>query len=449
MLRHRILPFFGLWLAVAASALYARPQLPSAAAPPPSVLAEIHAAGSSRYSEARIVAAVGLQPGEAITRDRIQAAVDRLLQLGVFSRVNYTFTSRGDQITLNLVLEDAPQVPVEFDNFPWFSDEELKSAIREAAPLFDQAAPTGGAQLDQMIAAIGRLMEARGVPGTVARELVAQPWSNGQSNGMMLQFRAEGVDVTLDSLDYGSVLAAGSERLRDRQRDLLQKPFSRVAIKLFEREQIQPIYLSAGHLRVQFGEPQVRVTGRPSQSSGPNQSVEKVSVALRIVPGPVFHFTDVGWTGATVLPDATLRQLLVLKPGDVADGLAISAGLLRIEAEYKHRGYLDVKLELQPRFDDAAATVSYQVAVTEGPQYRMGELILTGLSLDAARSLREKWTLQKGTVFDGDYLLNMLDKLAKPNTEIFGSLPVHYMEMGHWLRTDPQTRTADVLIDFK
>ena len=43
----------------------------------------------------------------------------------------------------------------------------------------------------------------------------------------------------------------------------------------------------------------------------------------------------------------------------------------------------------------------------------------------------------------------MLAKLEKPTREIFGALPVHYAKMGYWLRTDPQTRTVDILIDFQ
>jgi hypothetical protein len=39
--------------------------------------------------------------------------------------------------------------------------------------------------------------------------------------------------------------------------------------------------------------------------------------------------------------------------------------------------------------------------------------------------------------------------LAKPRREIFGELPVHYTQCGHFLRPDTNQHTVDVLLDFK
>jgi len=52
-------------------------------------------------------------------------------------------------------------------------------------------------------------------------------------------------------------------------------------------------------------------------------------------------------------------------------------------------------------------------------------------------------------VFDKTFLDSTLSKLEKPTVAIFGDLPVHYGQMGHLLRTDPQSHVIDVLIDFR
>jgi outer membrane protein assembly factor BamA len=139
----------------------------------------------------------------------------------------------------------------------------------------------------------------------------------------------------------------------------------------------------------------------------------------------------------------------VMKPGDLVDGMRLAAAWQRVAAEYAHRGYLDVKLEHAPVFDDAKGTVSYHVMVNEGPQYHMGELVLTGLSLEADHQVRAVWRLARGAVFDGAYFETMLNKLAAPSPDVFGSLPVHYTTMGHFLRVNSENHTADVLLDFK
>ena len=60
--------------------------------------------------------------------------------------------------------------------------------------------------------------------------------------------------------------------------------------------------------------------------------------------------------------------------------MQLTAAWQRIEDEYAHRGYLDAKVEPQAQYDDGAASVSYHAIVTEGSQYRMGDLVITGLS---------------------------------------------------------------------
>jgi outer membrane protein assembly factor BamA len=102
-----------------------------------------------------------------------------------------------------------------------------------------------------------------------------------------------------------------------------------------------------------------------------------------------------------------------------------------------------------PEFQDTSGTVAYNVKIEEGPQYRMGELVITGLSVDSERALRNNWRLAPGQVFDKTYLDSMLAKLEKPTVAIFGDIPLHYAQMGHWLRPNPQNHVIDVLIDFQ
>jgi outer membrane protein assembly factor BamA len=405
-----------------------------------SVIAQIHATGSRRYTDAQIAATSGLKPGDAVTREQLQQAADRLARLGVFSGVNYRFTSLGDQIVLNFELQDAALVPVMFDNFPWFSDEELTAAIRQAVPLFDGSAPADGMVLDEMSAALSSLLATRNVPAPVEHRLVADPWSDG----MMVEFRQTGAPLKTGSLAFGDSLAQNSEKLRDRVADLAGKPFSRFALEVFENEQVRPIYLSSGHLRVKFGAPVLRFAGSPG---GPPSS--EIQVTVPIDPGPGFSIAGISWTGHNALNQTLLSDAVVTRAGDPADGMRLASDWQRVEAEYAHRGYLDVKIDPQPQFDDVNAKVDYRVTIAEGTMYRMGDLIITGLSVDAERVLRKVWTLAPGLVFDKTYYDEMLRKLERPSTLIFGDRPIHYTQMGHWLRTDPEKHAVDVLLDFQ
>jgi len=423
-------------------AVFAAAFAPSAAAQaqPSAVIAEIHVSGSTLHPEAAIAAASGLKPGDNVTRDQIQGGADRLTALGVFTIVNYKFSSVGAKIRIDFDVKDAPEVPVSFDNFPWLTDDQLTDAIRQAAPLFDGQAPTDGGELDQIASAISGLLKAHNLPGSVERRLIAHPT---RDNAMLMQFRFTGPPVTMESIDFGGDLARKSPQLEDRQADLLHKPFSRFDLEVFENEQIRPLYLSLGYLRVQFAEPDVRLLDATASQPG-----SKVSVTLHINAGPAYRLGVVDWKNMTVLPGETLVNLMVLKAGDIADGMRLTAAWQRVTDEYARRGYLDAKLDPLPEFDDAANKVNYHVNVTEGPQYHMGQLVITGLALDAENALRYAWKVQRGAIFDGAFYSAMLAKLTTPKPEIFGGLPVHYTTFGHDLRVNPD-RTADVLFDFK
>ncbi len=409
-------------------------------ASPRGKIAAIKVSGSRKYTEAQIVAASGLHPGETAGREEIQAAADRLAQLGPFASARFRFSSVGENIQVEFQVEDAPTVPVCFDNFPWFTDAGLSDALKQSVALFDGTAPEQGTILDAMTATLEKLLAERGIRATVERTLMADP----ARDGMMQQFRVAGPALTISAVRFSDPLAAESKRVQDRLSDLVGKPYSRFAVEVFANEQVRPVYLERGHLRVRVGKPEAQFTGNPDRPLPDN-----VVVAVPIEPGPTYAWGGAEWHGNQAVETPELNELLGLRAGETADGMKIAAGWLHVQNEYGRRGYLDVKIQPEPRYDDAAKRVSYRVVINEGPAYRMGELVITGLSLAAENKLRGTWRLAPGQVFDRDYFEQFLARLEKGGTELFGDLPVHYDQAGHWLRNNPETHTVDVLLDFK
>jgi outer membrane protein insertion porin family len=410
------------------------------AAPKTAKIGSITVTGAKKFPADQIIAATKLKAGDTVAPEQIQAAADLIASLGVFSTINYRFSSKSDALAIEFQVQEAPTVPVSFDNFPWFTDDELASAIRQEVGLFNGEVPEGGALLDSISAVLEKLLSSRKITGRVEHQLVARP----VEDGMMMQFRVAGPALKIESLQIAESLASSSERLKDRVSDLKDHPFSRYAIEIFEHEQIRPLYISGGHLRAQIGPPQVRTAAKPDEPDSGG-----LEVVIPIAPGEVYLWNGAQWQGNVVLPSSTLDAAVGFKPGDVADGMKIQRGWERAEAAYQSNGYLDAKLDAQPQFDDAAHRVSYRVRVNEGAQYRMGDMVVTGLSLDAEKLLRRFWHIAPGQVFDEDYFEVVLKLLAKPSVEVFGDRPIHYTECGHWLRPNTDRHTVDVLLDFK
>jgi outer membrane protein assembly factor BamA len=53
--------------------------------------------------------------------------------------------------------------------------------------------------------------------------------------------------------------------------------------------------------------------------------------------------------------------------------------------------------------DDAAATVAYQLNVSEDEMYRMGELNIDGLPPENTKKMLAQWQMKKGDAYDSSY----------------------------------------------
>jgi outer membrane protein insertion porin family len=398
-------------------------------------LAAITASGSHRYKSEEIAKVTGLQAGKTITRDELQLVADRLARLGIFTNVQYKFSSGPGGLAVDFEVSDAPTIPVTFDNFPKFSDDELSTAIKNAVVLFDGTAPENGTILATMSNAVEELIATRGLHATVAHSVVTSP------TGHVQQFRIEGDVLRVAQVEFSDPLAKSDPAIQQGVSQIVGKPFSRSAIELFEFEQVRPIYLTHAFLRVKFAPPTARFEGDPTKPLPDN-----IYVLAPIEPGPAYTWGGVEWTGNSVISTAELDKFVELKAGEVADGVKMETGWNHATDSYGARGYLDAKLTPTPHYDDKAARVSYTVSVSEGPQYRMGELVLTGLSLEGERRIRAAWQIPKGAVFnEGVY-----DEFVAHGTkEAFSGLPFHYEKIGRYLQKEPQAGTVDVLLDFQ
>jgi outer membrane protein assembly factor BamA len=407
---------------------------------PSSTIASIKITGSQKFPADQVIAASGLKQGDTVTSEQIQNATNRLAALGIFSSVNFRYTAKGDAINLEFQVQEAPTYPILFDNFPWFTSAEIGTAIRSQVGLFTGEAPGDGTMIDQMNAVIEDLLASQKIKGSVTHQLLAK----AAGEGMEMQFRVEGIQLRVQSIQFADATATNSERLKDRVGDIKGQPYSLFAVEVFENEQVRPLYAAKGFLRAQIGPPQAQLI---PDVNNPKETAVELSIPIN--PGPAYSWQGVSWQGNVGVQSADLDRAVDLKSGELADGMKIEALWQRIESYYGQHGYLDMKLSTEPQFDDTAHQISYRASISEGPQYRMGEMVITGLSLDAEKRLRQAWQIAPGQVFDDGYYELHVKILSKPSRDIFGELPVHYNEFGHLLRPDTNRHTVDVLLDFK
>ncbi len=429
---------------VAAVLLFCCTAVSSQAPPDPNAvpgtgkLAKVTIQGSTRFPEEKVVAAAGLTLGQDVRREDMQAAADKLVATGLFQNVRYNFRSQKEKVDLTLQVDDAQLYPVFYDNFPWFTDDELNAAIRAAAPLFDGSLPGNGNVLVAASEALQKLLPRENINGAIRSEILGQI----DGDGMMLRFTVEGPSLKIGAVQFQEKLAAGDAAVQTQAQELVGKPYSRMTIALFVREHVRPLYDERGHIRAAYPPPTARFTGDPNKRLPDN-----VTVFIAIEPGPVYRWGGVTWQGNSAFGPSALDSYVPFPPGEPANGVRLAKLWFTVLEEYGRRGYIEAKITPTPRFDDAQLRVHYEVKLQEGPLYRMGDLIITGLSALAKRKIEEAWTLEKGAIFNDVYFREFLASCE--SKKIFGDYVVHYDEVGHLLDTKPETKTVNVMLDFK
>jgi len=430
----------GLGLGLTGLVWLAAPQARAQSAAGTAELREIRSEGQKILTEAQVTAISGLETGAQVGRAELQAGADKLVGSGLFSAVRYDFKTRTDGVTLTFHVAESPRLPVYYDNFPWFGDSELSDAIRARLPFFNGTLPDGGNVVDLAADAIHGLLETHKLDFAVQHQVTSNPLGEGN----VQQFLIEGTVLKIASLNFSDATLASNTSAQAHLSEVVGKPYSRMAIDVFLAERIRSIYWTQGYLKAKLGPPEVRLSGPPSE-----KLPAEVPVFVPVDAGVIYHFAGTAWSGNNILSSITLDSFLGLKAGAVANGIEFEGGLERVRDEYGRRGYLDATAQPETAFDEAARTASYTIRVTEGLQYRMGGWVITGLSSNGEQRVRTTFPIASGDIFDQMKYQDFLIALQNHSKEILGELPIHYENVGHWLKPDAEKKTVDVLLDFK
>src|SRR5438477_1727961 len=132
-------------------------------------LSRLEFVGLKRLTRDQVVAMSGLKVGQTIDPAILDAAAGELLKSGLFRKLTYRVrSSPGNQATVTFEVEEsAISLPVVFENFVWFTDDEIVAAIRKDVPFFNGTAPASGETADKIAAALQRLLTSKNIGGQV------------------------------------------------------------------------------------------------------------------------------------------------------------------------------------------------------------------------------------------------------------------------------------------
>ncbi|MCA1593482.1 MAG: hypothetical protein LC754_12700 [Acidobacteria bacterium] len=366
----------------------------------PARLMKIEFEGLAHVSQSEAVEASGLQVGQAIDQNVVDAAAERLLKSGLFKNLSYKMRKANGEATVSFKVEELRRsVPVIFDNFVWFTDEELKEAVRRKVPDFDGLAPEGGGITETIRNVLQDLLRVRSIKGQVEY----MPYADAQGRNPEHVFTVKGANLRVCEIRYPGAAGIQEDALVQKSSAIFNNEYSRTFVESFVESNLIPLYHERGRLRVSFLPPKLKL-----QTEGECQG--GVAVIVQVDEGQIYLWEKAEWAGSQALAPQELDAALGMKQNDLANALKIEKGAQAVRKAYGRKGFLAAALRPEPVFDDANRRVTYRFRVEEGPQFRMGELFITGLSEKDSNNLHGRWGLLSKEIFDAGYLEQFFKK---------------------------------------
>jgi outer membrane protein insertion porin family len=389
----------------------------------------------SELSQAELLAYTGLHPGEAITRDQMQAASDKLTGTGLFTDVRFSFDGSELSFALN---PSVAVVPVRYDNFPWWDDATLNSAVATKVPLFHGSLYPGGPMREQVIAVLTSLLAAKGVEGAA---IGTSPIADANGDQVAIAYRIDAPAVVVEPVRIEGYSGVWTQPLQSVEKAIDGQPFD-ASMRDKVTAAVRAVYDGRGFLGMTMTDP---AWGEPRLMGV--RILVPLKVAITSEGGGQFRVSGLHLEGDLFMTDEQFAQRSKLHVGDVANPGFWKQTQEMIAAPYKTHGYIEAKIDAVPALDRTKHTVDYTIKVEPGAVYRIGKLTVANLSEAQKAEVLPYWKMREGDVFNASLIPQFMEdyhRLRAPELQSIRGWSFH----AKWT-ADKSAHTVDVLLTFE
>jgi len=395
------------------------------------VLREITFTGAPAYSQAELLAFIGLKRGGSATQQQIEDAAQRLGDTGLFEEVNFSGNDQGIVYTLKPAAASA-MLPVRFGNFVWWQDEEIEQTLKARVPLYRaDAVPTAGNMRDSIAAALTAMLAEKGVAGARVGSRLSSAGAGRPVDCVVFAIDSPAVIIrSLKLVDASPGMKVELERV---VRDVAGHQWDEQTSYPDIASRVSDVYRNDGYL-------DIAVTKQ--EHSEPAVTAENIGldVTATLSEGAQYHVSQLAWPGSEMMSAADFAKQTTLKPGAPASPAALRETLHLLTNAYGAKGYLDAKVLAPPAIDRVAHQVAYSISVEPGPQYHFRSVMWPSVSEAQAKAFDAAWKLKPGDVYDSLYPLKFLEDNAMLRSQGY--------RMNVVLRRDRNALAVDLSITF-
>ncbi len=391
-------------------------------------LARILVTGSQRYREDDLVRATRLTVNTQVTSNDLQSAANRLGNSGAFASVQFLFKPAigAKGVEADFQVADADKyLPAVFENFVWFSENELQDAVHRAVPLYKGELPTSGGLSDEVSAALSKLLASKGLPSEISYMLSA---SFGQLP-TAYKFRVADANIKVRDVAFVGAAHMSPDPLAKAVAPLKGADYLRSDVAIVLEKNLVPIYRQRGYLKFAIADIKPHIEGK-----------DLVTLEVTVSEGDQYRLAGFGWSGNTLISSDELSKHITVKTGSPVDAPQLDRDLAQVRKLFGKFGREAVIIKPVPSFVDD--TVTYTFQVTEGDLYHMGKLEIQGVESQQVRKLEQLWKLAEGEPYDATYVTQFM-----ANTVV--KIPGHKWNWMMFEQIDDTQKTVNVRLQIK
>ena len=367
------------------------------------VVKDIRVEGIQRTEAGTVFSYLPVKVGDLLDAERSAAAIKALYATGFFKDVRL----EEQNGVLIVVVQERPAIAkLDIVGSKEFTAEQIKDGLKQSGivegRIFDKA------MLDRAAQEIKRLYYSHGRYGVEINTTVT-PLAR---NRVAISFDIKDGDVAkIKEINIIGNKAFTEKQLRDAI--LLRPPgwftwyskndqYSKEKLAT-DLESLKSYYLNRGYLEFNIDSSQVSIT--PDKHD--------IYITINLTEGPKYTVSSVKLAGDTLVPEAELRKLIDIKPGDAFSREKITDASKKIGDRLGNDGYAFAKVDAEPDVDKDKHTVGFAFMIDPGRRVYVNRINVSGNTRSRDEVVRREFRQMEGGWYEADQIQRSKERLNR------------------------------------
>ena len=180
------------------------------------------------------------------------------------------------------------------------------------------------------------------------------------------------------------------------------------------------------------------------------ETEHELKLVMNIEAGPLYRVGEIKIEGANVFSPEQIIEILGLRPGEIANGMALGDTLYeRLKKAYADKGHIQYDYEVEPEFRASSSgeanegIFDFTITISEGQQFLVRRIEFAGNERTRDSVLRRKLLIREGRVYNQELFEESLKRLNQLG--LFEEIS----EKDVTRRVDDETPELDIIIQVK